>query len=175
MLSNQFTTLTTIAAKVSGKVRDKLTRDAFVGFAREMTRVLGNPFARLVHRGFIELIPPPGGVCLKVGGKMIVKEIVKEKTLEPFNGWSNLVGIPPYNVLAAFMVEGVLDGDLTRDGTATLSVYSPASESDSGINITVNGYYVKTGWKVPGGARIFAVWNGYKWRALVTDSCLVLV
>ena len=63
-----------------------------------------------------------------------------------------------------FVAFGVLDGTLARDGTATL-------DTIDGRQITVNGYLVRTGRRVPDSARICAVkWRG-TWYAIGTDDC----
>ncbi len=79
-----------------------------------------------------------------------------------------------YAAAAKLRVEGTLDGDLTRDGTATLSVRNPSnSYSDTGKNIQVFGRYVPTGKKVSSGARCAAFWNGSMWVAELVDGCVV--
>lgn len=84
-------------------------------------------------------------------------------------------GDPPVTIAVAgkLFVEGTLDGDLTRDGTATLSVIDPVDDTDSGRNVEVHGRYVPSGKKIPSGSRLAAFWNGVRWRAKVTDACVV--
>lgn len=63
---------------------------------------------------------------------------------------------------------GTLDGELTRDGTQTMTTVD-------GRTISVHGYFVKTGYKIPSGKRIFAMMGRNKvWYAITTDDCLVV-
>lgn len=79
------------------------------------------------------------------------------------------------NVILTMFREGALAGDLARDSTATLNLYDPTTDAVYSPNqtITVDGFYVPTGKKIPSGARIGAKWNGVCWRAMVTDTCVV--
>ena len=89
---------------------------------------------------------------------------------------ANSTGGPfPDAVILTMFQEGALDGDLTRDGTQTLNLYDPETDAVYSPNqtITVDGFYVPTGKKVPSGARIAAQWNGKCWRAMVSDTCVV--
>lgn len=78
-------------------------------------------------------------------------------------------------VIAAIIREGVLDGELTRDGTATMSVYDPETDTDSGDDIEVHGFYIPnnpSAKKLPSTARVAAFWNGFRWRVFATDRCV---
>lgn len=78
-------------------------------------------------------------------------------------------------VINTMFREGVLAADLTRDGTATMNLYDPETDAVYSPNqtITVDGFYVLEGMKVPSGARVRARWNGVQWRAEVADKCQV--
>lgn len=78
-------------------------------------------------------------------------------------------------VILTMFCEGALAGDLARDSTATLNLYDPTTDAVYSPNrtITVDGFYVPSGKKIPSGARIGAQWNGVCWRAMVTDTCVV--
>jgi hypothetical protein len=80
-------------------------------------------------------------------------------------------------VINTMFREGVLAQDLTRDGTATLNLYDQTTDAvyDPNQTITVDGFYVLSGMKVPSGTRIKASWNGVCWRAEVADRCQVSV
>lgn len=75
-------------------------------------------------------------------------------------------------VIGAFFVEGTLDGALQHDLTATLSLINPEDDSATDDDIEVHGFYVDAGKYVPAGARIVAIWNGFRWRAIVTEKCV---
>lgn len=51
---------------------------------------------------------------------------------------------------------GVLDADLLAGGTATMSIYTgeEGSESDSGENIEVSGWFIESGKKIASGSRV---------------------
>lgn len=78
-------------------------------------------------------------------------------------------------VVSSFFIEGILQADLTRDGTATINLINPATDTEYSPAKTksIHGYYVPTDKKVPANARIGAQWNGVKWRAKITDKCVV--
>lgn len=66
--------------------------------------------------------------------------------------------------------KGTLAADLVRDGTATLNLVG-------GGTVTVGGYFVKDGYKVPSGQRVgaFSFDGGETFDVVVNDDCLEAV
>lgn len=167
MFSNQVGSLLARVNRTVGRVRDRATRDAFVNFAGEISRVIGNPFAKLVHRGPIILIPPPNGRTLKVGGDMIVDRIVTKSPQT--NEYIDYVDYLALVGQFSGAVRGVLQDDLLRDDVATLLTVD-------GVEIEVGGYFIKTDYYAPSGLRCGAAkFLDGEWHAIVTDDCLVHV
>ena len=76
---------------------------------------------------------------------------------------------PPAMFMRAIARVGTIGAVLTRDGTATLTPIS-----GGGAAVTVYGYFVKSGYKIPSGSRVGAIRIGATWYAVVTDTCLVV-
>jgi hypothetical protein len=162
--------------KIVRRIRDSATRNAMLELYRQMAAINGNPNAHLVHRGLLDLISQgPRAVSIRVGGNMVIQQriLTEGRPQRDYSDVENLIftGPPSKRFMGNIFVEGILDEDLTRDGTATLSVINPTTDSDSGVNIEVDGYYVPETRKAVTGSRVGVVWNGVCWRALVADTC----
>lgn len=83
-------------------------------------------------------------------------------------GW---IVIEPFQ---SFVI-GSLDGDLTQSGNATLSIFkaSGGSEADSTVNLTVYGWPLPSGKKIPTGSHIGACrsYGNTVWYPVITDTC----
>lgn len=140
--------------------------------ANALAQVIGQCQANLTHRGSLEMLGPlvlggdrgpgirgPGRVQLvdPRRGAMLLDGEPGEYYLDG----GNIVGTPGFR-------RGTLDADLTRDGTATVTLVG-------GGSITVLGYFVKAGYKIPSGLRVGVVQDvdTDEYIAIVTDDCLV--
>lgn len=140
--------------------------------ANALANVIGQCMASLTHRGSATFLGP-----LNLGGERGpgIRGFDRRQLVDPVDGamlfdgeesayyldGGNISGTPDFK-------RGTLDADLTRDGTAAVSLVG-------GGSITVLGYFVKTGWKVPSGQRIGALKDAVAdvYVAIVNDDCLV--
>lgn len=76
-------------------------------------------------------------------------------------------------VIAAIFREAVLDGNLQRGLTANAFLIDPEDDSTTAEAVEVHGWYVPAGKRLLSGARVAIVWNGFVWRVISTDTCVV--
>lgn len=136
--------------------------------ANILAQAIGQCQATLIHRGSVTLHGP-----VTIGGPIRGRKrlpLMNETSgalifggEEPayYLDGSHISGTPDFK-------RGTLDADLTRDGTAAVTLVG-------GGSITVLGYFVKTGYKIPSGQRIGALKDAVSgdYVAIVTDDCLV--
>jgi hypothetical protein len=140
--------------------------------ANALSQVVGQCRANVEHRGSVKMFGP-----LVLGGDRGpgIRGPNRVQLVDPRLGAMLLNGQPASYYLNGGNItgtpgfrRGTLDADLTRDGTATVTLVG-------GGTITVLGYFVKTGYKVPSGQRIGAIQdsNTEDYVAIVNDDCLV--
>lgn len=140
--------------------------------ANALANVIGQCMSSLTHRGSATFLGPlniggaRGPGIRGVGRRQLVDPVTGATLLDGHEGdyyldGGNINGTPGFK-------RGTLDADLTRDGTATITLADTTQ-------ITVLGYFVKTGYKVPSGQRIGAVQDAVDdvYVAIVNDDCLV--
>lgn len=74
----------------------------------------------------------------------------------------------PTSVVRGLSIRGTLAGDLTRDGTATLTLVGGGTQ-------VIGGYFIKNGYKIVSGQRVGArLYHDGTFQADVTDDCLTV-
>lgn len=136
--------------------------------ANILAQAIGQCQATLTHRGSVSLLGPVtiGGPIRGRKRKPLMNEtdgalIFGGEEPSYYLDGSNIVGTPGFR-------RGTLDSALTRDGTANVSLVG------GGTLEGVLGYFIKSGWQAPSGARVGVLQDvdTEEYIAIVLDDCL---
>lgn len=96
----------------------------------------------------------------------VVRRVERMPKVFPSNGRR-----PNQTPIQATVIRGKLDNQLNKDGSATLSVwwFNGTSEVDSGHNVTVHDWLLKTGQSIASGKKVVASFCGGRYYVTSTE------